>query len=283
MVPSRLIYCLVGLACLAPCACRQGPAEGRPCTAQRIVSLAPNITEIIAALGQAERLVAITGHCNWPQQIIDRPKIGTFWQPNLEAIIAARPDLVIGLQMPSHGLVADGLQRMGYRCLLVRLERFEDLYDAIDRIAEAIGCSQQGRWLCGHLARIQAGQLAVGGPRPRVLFVLQRQPLRVAGPETFIDQAIYMAGGINAIGPSPFRYPPIGIEELLASRPDLIIEPAAVVQPTRSADDPFWARFSQIPAVARGRIYKINEDLISRLGPRISDGIDQIAQCLHGL
>lgn len=243
----------------------------------RIVSLAPNITEILAAVGHLDRLVGVTQHCNWPEQVRSMPKVGTFWQPDLEAIVAARPQLVIGLDIPSHRLISTRLERLGYRCLLVRLDRLNDLYQAIQTIGQQTCCQMQAQALCRQLQVRTAGSIIrSSGSRPKVLFVVQRTPLRVAGQDTFINDAIELAGGRNAIGPTPYKYPPIGAEQLVAARPDAIVEACAGMSSDQA--DRFWRRFQDLPAVRNGRIYQIDQDLISRLGPRIADGIEQIAR-----
>lgn len=242
----------------------------------RIVSLAPNITEILAAIGHLDRLVGVTQHCNWPEQVRSMPKVGTFWQPDLEAIVAARPQLIIGLDIPSHRLISPRLGRLGYRCLLLRLDRLNDLYQAIQTIGQQTCCQTQAQALCRQLQVRTAGSVRSSGNRPRVLFVVQRTPLRVAGQDTFINDAIELAGGRNAIGPTPYKYPPVGAEQLVAARADTIIEACAGMSSGQA--DRFWRRFQDLPAVRNGRIYQIDQDLISRLGPRIADGIEQIAR-----
>jgi iron complex transport system substrate-binding protein len=227
--------------------------------------------------------MGVTSQCNWPVEVSSRPKVGAFWYPNLEAIIAIRPDLVIGLEIPSHCLVAARLQRLGYRCLLLRMDRLEDLFAAIRGIGEAADCTVQAKGLCDELEGRIMSHGEARPRRPRVLFVVQRRPLRVAGPGTFIHQAIELAGGANAVSVSPYRYPPISTEQVLVASPEVIIEPAGVEDVTCLANDPFWAMYWQVPAVACGRIYQVNQDLVSRLGPRIADGIAQIARCLDGM
>ncbi len=121
--------------------------------------------------------------------------------------------------------------------------------------------------------------------RVSVLWVVQRDPLRVAGRSSMTQELIERAGGINALGHTPHKYPPIGIEQAMLSRPDVIIEqsmtgldPGTQLKRAKA----YWERFDQIPAVRDGRIYVIDGDKVSRLGPRICAGIEAIAQCLDG-
>ena len=251
--------------------------------AVRIVSLAPNVTEILFALGAGERVAAVTSHCNWPPAATTKAKVGTFWQPNLEAIIGARPDLVVALDMAQQALVVQRLSRMGYRCLTLSIDTVGQLMEAIETLGRALGCPDQVGSLRASLTRRLATAGQMPGPRPRVLWVVQRSPLRVAGQRTFVNEMIELAGGRNAVGPTIYRYPPIGAEQVLACRPEVIIEPGEVAGLT-ACEGPqaeFWNRFKGVPAVADHRIYRVNADVVSRLGPRLADGVEQIAQCLR--
>jgi len=261
------------------------PSVSKQTTGQpvaRIVSLAPNLTEILYALGQEDRLVAVTDHCNYPVSATGKPKVGTFWQPNLEAIVGTRPDLVLTLDMAQQRVVSQRLERMGYRSLTLRIETIDELMRVIEILGQTLDCAEEtGRLRASMTERMARRQSP--GSRPRILWVVQRQPLRVAGQGTFVDEMIELAGGQNAIGQTIYRYPPIGGEQVLVCRPDVIIEPATVegVTACEGPQAEFWGRFKDVPAVANGRIYQVNADVVSRLGPRIADGVEQIAQCLR--
>jgi len=227
--------------------------------------------------------VAVTSHCNYPPGAMTKAKVGTFWQPNLEAIIGARPDLVVALDMAQQALVVQRLSRMGYRCLTLSVDTVGQLMEAIETLGRTLGCPDQVGSLRASLAQRLAKAGQTPGPRPRVLWVVQRSPLRVAGQRTFVNEMIELAGGRNAVGPTIYRYPPIGAEQVLACRPDVIVEPWEVARLT-TCEGPqaeFWSRFRDVPAVANHRIYLVNADLVSRLGPRVADGVEQIAQCLR--
>jgi len=266
--------------------------------AERIVSLAPNLTEILFALGAGDRVVAVTNHCNYPSSARAKARVGTFWQPNLEAIIGARPDLVVALDMAQHGLVAQRLARMGYRCLVLDIDTVAQLMEVIETLGHTLGCPDKADSLRASLAqRLAKACLPVGmaclpsdragqtaGPRPRVLWVVQRQPLRVAGQQTFVNEMIELAGGQNAMGATIYQYPPIGAEQVLACRAEVIIEPVAAEDlqgMDRRRAIEFWNLFQGVPAVANQRIYFIDADIVSRLGPRLADGVEAMAGCLR--
>jgi iron complex transport system substrate-binding protein len=255
----------------------------------RIVSLAPNLTEILFALGLGERVVAVSSDSNFPAEVASQRKVGTFWQPNTEAIVAARPDLVVTLSFEQHRAAADSLQRLGYRVLSVRIETVEELLAAIRQLGQAAGCVSQADTLAAMIQqRLSEVQARANGIAPenriKVLWVVQTEPLRVAGRDTFPSRLIEMAGGQNAIDRTVQQYPPIGAETLLSCAPQVILQPAMAgnnLARQRGDAVSFWSRWPNLPAVKNGRIYVIPPDTVSRLGPRLPDGLELVCRCLH--
>jgi iron complex transport system substrate-binding protein len=257
-----------------------------PDRADRIVSLAPNLTEILFAFGLDDEIVGVTIDSDYPPDAAEKPKVGTFWQPNIEAVVATRPSLVITLGFEQQKNLAERLRRIGYDNLTVNIEKVSDLFDAIDRIGIATGRQRQANELTSHI-KIKLRQLAtlVGAEdKVRVLWVVQREPLRVAGRDTFINEMIELAGGESAIGPTVHKYPPIGSEQVMACNADVIIEPAMGQQDIESQQEmakQHWSKYQYLPAVASNRVYVIDGDTVSRLGPRLYEGTETIARCLR--
>ncbi len=212
--------------------------------------------------------------------------MGTFWQPSIEAIIACKPDLVVTLAFQQHKSLVARLRRMGYDCLTTDIWTVDDLFAGIEALGRATAREAQAEQLiAGITAKTRRlREILQDQDRPRVLWVVQREPLRVAGQNTFINELIELAGGQNAIGPTLHKYPPIGAEQVIAADVQVIIEPTMVKgDPSRQRDQALahWHRLPTVPAVADGRIYVIDGDVVSRLGPRLYQGIETIAQCLH--
>jgi len=257
-----------------------------PDRADRIVSLAPNITEILFAIGLGDEIVGVTLDSDYPPDTAEKPKVGTFWQPDIEAVVAARPDLVITLGFEQQQNLADRLKRIGYNSLTVNIEKVSDLFAAIERIGAAAGRRRQANELISRI-RTKLRQLAslLGGEaKVRVLWVVQREPLRVAGRDTFVNEMIELAGGENAIGPTVHKYPPIGSEQVIACNADVIIESAMGREDIENQRDralQHWSKFKYLPAVASRRVYVIRGDTVSRLGPRLYEGTETIARCLR--
>jgi iron complex transport system substrate-binding protein len=257
-----------------------------PGLSKRIVSLAPNITEILFAIGLGDEIAAVTLDSDYPPAASAKPKVGTFWQPDIEAVVAARPSLIITLGFQQQRNLAERLRRIGYNSLTVNVEKVGELFDAIERIGSAAGKRQQADELINRIrTKLQHLETLVSaGPKVRVLWVVQREPLRVAGRDTFVNEMIEMAGGENAIGRTVNKYPPIGSEQVIACNPDVIIEPAMGregIESQRKTALQYWSRFQHLSAVKNRRIYVINGDTVSRLGPRLYEGTEAIARCLR--
>ena len=253
---------------------------------ERIVSLAPNLTEILFALGLEKEIVRVTLHSDYPPAAAEKPKAGTFWQPNIEAIIAAKPDLIVTLGFEQQKNLADRLKRINYNCLTVNIEKVNDLYEAIETIGTATGRQQKANELVTNIRKNLDKLSALIGTeeKVRVLWIVQREPLRVAGQDTFINEMIELAGGENAISSTIYKYPPIGAEQVIACSADVIIEPLMQQKDLVSQQNKamqYWSKFENLPAVANKRIYIIQGDMVSRLSPRLYEGIESIARCLR--
>jgi iron complex transport system substrate-binding protein len=269
-----------------------GPAQDQntddpppPHRADRIVSMAPNLTEILFALGLDEEIVGVTLFSDYPAKAKEKTKVGTFLQPNIEAVVAARPSIVITLGNPEQRNLAERLKRIGYNCLTVNIETIDDLFKAFGQIGIVTATERQAEEVTSDIKTKlkKLSNMVNTTEKVRVLWVVQRDPLRVAGRETFVNAMIEMAGGENAIGPTIYPYPPIGAEQVIAGKPDVIIEPAMDQGDTSTQKDSalkYWSRFHNVPAVIDGRVVVIPGDTVSRLGPRLYEGTETIAQCL---
>ena len=281
-----LCWVAVGFAVFGRADVQDQAQKPAPHHVERIVSLAPNLTEILFALGLDEQVVGVTLHCNYPPAAAEKSKVGTFWQPNIEAVIAAKPDLVIALQFTQQRDITERLTRIGYNCLTVNVDKVGELFEAIERIGFATGKATQTTELASSLQTKlnQLSALMASNERLKVLWVIDREPLRVAGRDTFVNDLIELAGGENAIGPTVHKYPPIGSEQVIACGADVIIEPAmaseSVAEQQKTALE-YWSRFKNVPAVANQRVYVIPPDTVCRLGPRLYEGVETVARCLR--
>jgi iron complex transport system substrate-binding protein len=255
-------------------------------SANRIVSLSPNITEILFALGLDEKVIAVSSDSDYPSEAAKKEKIGTFWQPNTETIIACKPDLVISEQFEQQKAVGETLKRLGYQVLSLRIETIDELFTAIKEIGIAANsAAASGKLISSINSRLDIIEKKLAASEKiKVLWVVQPEPLRLAGQKTFVNELIERAGGRNAIGPTIQQYPGVGSEEILASDAEVIIQSAmgnADTDEQQKSAENFWSRYPNLPAVKNKRIYVINPDTVLRLGPRLPEGIELIAKCLH--
>ena len=253
---------------------------------QRIVSLAPNITEILFELGIGNRVVAVSNDCDWPAEAKNREQVGSFWQPNVEAIIASKPDLVITLWFQQQSNVADTLRRLGYNVLTLKLEKLDELEPAIEKIGAATGHKAEAEKLIDRIySQINhVKQKYENQERPLVLWVVQPQPLRVAAGDTFITELLALAGAENTISSTRYQYPGLSREEILTCGADVIIQAAMYkdnIERQKQEAFAFWSEYQNLPAVQNGRIYIVESDTILRLGPRIGFGLEQMGQVIH--
>jgi len=283
-----IISCLAGMGFIFLLA-QSGREPIAPATIdkpQRIVSLAPNLTEILFELGLGENIVAVTSDSDYPAEVANKKKVGTFWHPNIETIISCKPDLVITLDFEQQKAVADSLSRLGYNVLTLKTDKIEDLWTAITKIGSATDCKQQADELVNNLKGKLNGMQGKTDSlnRTRVLWVIQSEPLRVAGRNTFINELIDLAGGENAVGPTIQQYPSIASEELITCEAQVIIQSAMEpdnIEKQQQAAEVYWSKYSNLPAVEKNRIFVLYSNEVLRLGPRLPQGVEIISRFLH--
>jgi iron complex transport system substrate-binding protein len=245
---------------------------------RRVITLAPSMTDYAVALGHADRLVGVTRVDRAPQ-VAALPRVGGFIDPNPEAVLGLRPDLVLwvtdGGALPAVRQLA-ALARGRFPILAIPIVAVADVAAAARLVGEALGDPAGGAALATRLdaavARLQAR--AAGLPRHRVLFVVGRDPLVVAGPGSFPDELLRLAGCDNAVGGSR-PWPVYPIELAVGSNPDLVID-AALDEPASGIQ-----RLAAVPAVRAGRVVRLGGDDLLRAGPRMIVALDELFLALH--
>jgi len=258
---------------------------------QRIVSLAPSVTEVLFALGLGERVVGVTSFCRYPPEAARLPQVGGYLDLNLEAIVALEPDLAVLIQ--DHDAAQARLEALGVPTLQVDQGDLDGILRSIEEIAARCGVAERGGELVaeirGRLAAVE--QRVAGLPRPRTLAVVGREAgsgtlatVWVAGTETFYDDVIRLAGGVNAAAPSPVAYPEVSREGLLHIDPDVILDLLADLDDRGVAGDAAaadWQELSALRAVRTGRVHLLEHELTVVPGPRVAALVEQVAQVLH--
>ncbi len=243
--------------------------------AQRIVSLAPSITEILYALGLGDRIVGVTELCDYPPEAKQKPKVGDY-QISPERVVALKPDLVVAHDLLNTRVIPV-LKRLGLRVLSANPNRFDKLYAFIRAIGRVTATERAAerviRTMQAEVARVQRN-----APRqkPAMLFLISVEPLWAAGRDTFADELMRLAGGRNTLAQSVSGFKAVSLEVALASAPDIIL--LAGPKPEAVLNNPRWQR---IPAVRTRQVYELNSDWVLRETPRSVQGLKQIAECIR--
>lgn len=251
----------------------------------RIVSLAPNLTEILFALGLEKEVAGVTLFCDWPREALDKPKVGGFINPSLEAIIALDPDLVLATADGNRAEDVDRLAALGLTVFVINTRSIAEISDSILVIGRLTGTGERARELAGRIA----GRLSIvteslrGRPELPVFVALGRNPLITAAAGTFVDELVTLAGGRNIVDSPTVKYPVFSLEQLVAADPAVIV--SAIGSPADGAEAA--ARWQGLPggsslrAVKERKVYELGEGDFFRPGPRIVDSIERLAAILH--
>ena len=250
---------------------------------QRIVSLAPAMTEVLYALGLEKRIVGVTEYCDYPPQAKSKPTVGGIVNPSVERVLARKPDLVIGMRLNPKPVLRS-LAKAGVPTFAAEPTSIQDLITTITTIGGLTGAHGAARALTARMKdRLRDIEKKVHGtPRPTVALLYSENPLWIAGAGTFPDHVIRLAGGRNAaVGVTGYKQ--YSVEALLAHNPDVIL-----LTSMKGGDNAVRVRdFARRPsmrglsAVKGNRVYMINADLVDRAGPRIVDGVAEMAAKLH--
>lgn len=248
----------------------------------RIVSLAPSLTEALYVLGAGSRVIGVTEYCDFPAEAKTKTKVGGMINPNIERLVALRPDLTLITKEGNRRETLEALERLGIPVFVVETARLESISRTLRDLGRVIGESAAGEALAGDLdRRIAAVRAAVRGQTPRrALFLVWLQPLVTVGHETFLDDLMESAGASSVSRSQTQPWPKMSVEEILRQDPEYILVPqSSDFSPTREdlARVPGWRELS---AVRNDRILYLNE-AIQRPGPRIGEMLESLARLLH--
>jgi len=257
---------------------------------QRIISGAPNFTEILFALELGERLVAVTDFCKYPPEAMRKEKIGGYINPNMEKIISLHPDLVIIPKTKSE--LPRKLTRLNIHVLELPNESVADVLHAVAAIAERCGVPAMGTHLKTQMEN-ELSQLQsrfADKPKVRTLLVVSRAPdslkdIYAAASGTFLDELLNIAGGENVFAKQPALYPKISRESLIAFNPDVILDmtffnTTHTTDTMQTALKP-WYDLTVINAVKHRRVYLITDPSLTIQGARLPQSARLIADLIH--
>jgi iron complex transport system substrate-binding protein len=250
---------------------------------QRIVSLAPGITETLYALGLDNKIAGVTSYCNWPARALKKPRIGGFTNPSIEKIVSLKPDLIIATIDGNRKDTVMQLERIGLPVYVVNPSQTDKILEGILHIGEITNRKNAAAQLVKKL-RARLNNITTqteNKTKPRVFFQIGLEPLITVGSGTIIHEVIERAGGFNIAGNDTARYPRYSAEGIIKGAPDIILFAPMAHDKEFTAVKKFWREFQQVPAVKNNQIYPVNTDLISRASPRLFDAIETMALIFH--
>lgn len=275
---ARILLCVTVFACsLKPVACSR---DAQAAQAKRIVSLAPSVTETLFAVGAGEDIVGASELSDFPPQARHVDRVGSYLKPNIEAVVAHRPDVVIAVPSPGNREAVESLIELGLRVVIVEEgPTLDDIYLSIDKIAAEAGRPASGRELIARLrGQVDAVRRRVAPLRHvRVLMIVGENPLIAVGEQNLLDELLRVAGAEN-VAAGLGRWPRLSIEFLVKSSPEVIID-------SSMGDEAGGARSFYddlgLEAASKGRVHTIRIDEVLRPGPRVGQGLEVLARLIH--
>ncbi|MEO8875426.1 MAG: helical backbone metal receptor [Polyangiaceae bacterium] len=251
-------------------------------TAKRVVSLSPSTTEAMFAIHANDLLVGRSRYCDYPVEAKALPEVGGYADPNFEAILALRPDLVIGARGPAGPSLADRLSTHGAATYFPETETLAAIDTMVLGLGDRTAHVEDAQKLVAAMHAREDGVTAIVRdlPHPRVLMIFGLTPTVVAGPSSYADEIIKRAGGENVVkagGP----YPVLGVEQVLMLDPDIVLN-AAIAEAHGAEritkDTPGWR---SVGAVQRGNVTPLTDESVLRPGPRVGEAVAIVARAIH--
>jgi len=251
---------------------------------QRIVSHVPSITETLFALGLGEKVVGVSDYCDYPEEAKLKPSVGSYFNPSIENIVALDPDLVL---TDGHSESIKGLEGLGITFFVVDPKDIDGIFKDIELLGKVTGTEGRANKLINDMKKdiSYVSSRVKDAPKVKVFYIIDATDLTLpwtVGPGSFADALITMAGGENAAAKAQGAWVQFSIEEVVSSDPEIIILPAkhgtAYTSPEMLKAHPAWRG---IIAVRQDRIYIIDGDLVDRSGPRIVQGLKEMAKIIH--
>lgn len=250
--------------------------------AERIVTLAPNLTELVCAVGACDKLVGVDRYSDYPASVKKIPRVGDAFAINIEAVIARKPDLVLAWSTGTDPQRLHRLQQLGLRVEWVPARSLDEISGALRQVGTLIGDSavaqaeQAAQAYTERLRTLRAQPRS--GARLRVLYQADSNPIYTVNRLSPISEAITLCGGVNAYADLPQIAGIVGIESVLARDPDVILYPSELAPETLRRE---WQRWPMLKAVKHHALFAINDSLLARPTPRMLDGVEQLCGVLE--
>ena len=250
--------------------------------ARRVISLVPSVTETIIALGAGNRIVGRTEY-DHDTTLAAVPLIGRGLSPSIEAIIALRPDLVVVWASDKRGDLRSQLEKAGIANLAFEVQDTADAYRVVKVMGQALGRQAAADSLLAALrASLRETQaIAAKRPRRRVFYVVYNDPPMTAGPGTFIDQLLDVAGADNIFRDATAKWPTVSLEEVIKRDPDLVVLPVGEMSAQVGERLRGTAGWRDLRAVKNGCLALVDADLVNRPGTNVAIAARRLEVLLH--
>lgn len=279
LVSLLSLFCVPSVQAAGSLAATETLAEGS--APIRLISLNPSLTAILVRLNAGETLVGIDDYsARVVEEVEALPRVGGLFDPNLESVVALRPDRVLVVAGVDQQRFTAQLERLGVSVEIFENERLEQVLENIERLGRLVGREREAR---ERIAKIRATEAAMarvvaGRARPGTLAVVDRSPLYLVGGGTFLDEMLEVVGAKNLARDLAPGYPRGSIEWLIAARPELLLD----MTPGGVDSAAFWSRWPSLPAVAMDRVRTVEASRISLPGPDLDRALRELAEVVHG-
>lgn len=244
---------------------------------ERVVSLAPSLTESIFAVGAGDKIVGVTTYCNYPEAAKEKEKVGDTQTPNIERIVALKPDVVFVSTASQLEAFMATLEQQDIAVYVMDAKSLDDAIEDVRKLSGLMLLQESGDpYADGLIDRVRTVEFgSLGHAKVKVFVQISNEPLFTIGKDSFLTELVAKAGGESVTKDVPSGYPKLSKETASAMNPDVII-----LSDSEDNREPNVV-FKNSDAVKNGRVYRINADIISRPGPRLVDALEQIAAFLH--
>lgn len=258
----------------------RGAAVHVKAPAERVVSLAPFITELVFAVDAGDRLVAVSEHSDYPAAARKLPRIGNAFNVSLERLLAARPDLVISWQSGIDPRIVERLETMGVPVFVLEPRDIDDVASALRRVGLLLGsrAAAEGRARAFAAAVEEIREHYAGRDPVNVFYQVSREPLMTLNGRHMVTAILKICGGANVFHELSPIAPRVNREQVLARDPDAILISASGGRSPESIA--YWRRYPSMRAVRHGNIYTVDGDLLNRQTPRLVEGARQVCDVL---
>ena len=250
-----------------------------PCfAAHRVVTLSPHLAELVCAAGGCDQLAGVVAYSDYPPQVMQLPQVGDAFNLNMERLLTLRPDLVLSWEGGGGMQDAARLRSLGLRVEKLRVSDLDDIAKVLRQIGRWLGTSGVADAQAEEVQRrLQLLRTQYRSRSPvKVFYQVQTEPLYTVSRGSPINQAITLCGGVNVFASLGSLAAPVGLEAVLAAKPDVVVY--------AEQDEPngrlFWERHRELQAAAAGRVYAVDANRLARATPRMLDGIEQLCEAM---